>query len=137
MGFNSFKKIFRIFLFLGLCTIPPGYSSCPQSYKGNYRICYLNQQHPFPVCWCWRSTFTETEMVPMLWLCHINSLSCFIFWIWPSTTGRQVSYILKWSSINVSRSFSFYIPKCFMNMTRIVFFLHINHGLCRYVCYMY
>jgi len=100
VGFNStFKENFRIFLFLGLCAISPGYSSCPQSYKGNYRICYLYQQHTFPVCWCWWSTFTETEMVPVLWLCHINSLSCFIFWIWPSTTGRQVSYKLKWSSL--------------------------------------
>lgn len=104
--FNIQKKI-RIFLFLGLCAISPGYSSCPQSYKGNYRICYLYQQHTFPVCWCWRSTFTETEMVPVLWLCHINSLSCFILWIWPSTTGRQVSYKLKWSSIDISRSFSY------------------------------
>jgi hypothetical protein len=93
-GFNStFKKNFRLFLFLGLCTISSGYSSCAQSYKGNYRICYLYQQHTFPVCWCWWSTFTETEMVPVLWLCHINSLSCFVFWIWPSITGRQVSEV--------------------------------------------
>jgi hypothetical protein len=101
-GFQfNIQNNFKIFLFLGICTIPPGYSSCPQSYKGNYRICYLYQQHPLPVCWCWWSTFTETEVVPVLWLCHFNSLSCFIFWIWPSTTGRQVSYKLKWSCVNL------------------------------------
>jgi len=81
----------RIFMLLGLYTIPSRHPACPQSYKRDHRICYSYQQHPFPVRGCWWSAFTETEMVPVLWFCYFNSLSCFFFWVWPSATGRQVS----------------------------------------------
>lgn len=89
---NRQTLLFFFFLFfLGLSSLTARYTAGTKTHKRDSWVRLWNKKCSFQNGWCrWPKVRTET-VVRMFRQCHINTLPCFLKWIWPSAYGGSAN----------------------------------------------